>query len=127
MTPVPEVSQPDSARLMAAAALDALHAALRADGYRVIGPVVADGAISLGELESTADLPFGWGVSLQPGGYRLRRRDDAAAFGHSAGPQSWKQYLHPPREQLWSASMTRAEAQAPPADPRGATGEGGQR
>jgi ferredoxin len=116
MTPVPEVSQPDSARLMAAAALDALHAALRAAGYRVIGPVVADGAISLGELESAADLPFGWGVSLQPGGYRLRRRDDTAAFGHSAGPQSWKQYLHPPREQLWSASMTSAGLQIDAAD-----------
>ena len=24
-------------------------------------------------------------------------------FGHSAGPQSWKQFLHPPRQRLWSA------------------------
>ena len=24
---------------------------------------------------------------------------------HSAGPQSWKQILHPPREQLWSSDM----------------------
>jgi hypothetical protein len=27
----------------------------------------------------------------------------AAAFGHSAGPQSWKQFLHPPREKVWTA------------------------
>ena len=31
-----------------------------------------------------------------PGRYRLRRRADEAVFGHSAGSQSWKQFLHPP-------------------------------
>ena len=72
-------------------------------GYRVIGPRVRAGAISLAELESAAELPFGWGVTLSPGGYRLRERDDQAAFGHSAGPGSWKEFLHPPRERLWSA------------------------
>jgi hypothetical protein len=35
-------------------------------------------------------------VSLEPGGYWIRQRDDNAAFGHSAGAQSWKQFLHPP-------------------------------
>lgn len=91
------------ARLLEAADLDRLHGALRDAGYRVIGPTVRDGAIVLAELGSAADLPFGWGVSLEPGGYRIRPRDDTAAFGHSAGPQSWKQFLHPPREKLWSA------------------------
>jgi len=91
---------------MAAAGLDQLHGYLTAAGYRVIGPRVADGAICLGELESARDLPFGWGVSLSPGGYRLRQRDDNAAFGHSAGPGSWKEFLHPPRERLWSARRT---------------------
>ena len=36
-----------------------------------------------------------------PGRYRLRRRADEAVFGHSAGSQSWKQFLHPPRRKLW--------------------------
>ncbi len=93
---------PDGALLMEAADLDRLHAALQGAGYRVIGPTVRDGAIILGELGSAGDLPFGWGVSLAPGGYRVRQRDDSAAFGHSAGPQSWKQFLHPPREKVWS-------------------------
>jgi hypothetical protein len=66
-----------------------------ADGYYVIGPAVQDGAIVLRDLTSAAELPFGWGVELGPGGYRLRRRDDDAAFGHVAGPQSWKRFLHP--------------------------------
>jgi len=91
--------------LMEASGLASLHTALRGAGYRVIGPTVRDGAIVLDELESAGDLPFGWGVRLAPGGYRLRQRDDNAAFGHSAGPQSWKQFLHPPREKLWSADM----------------------
>ncbi len=87
-----------------AAGLEDLHRALVSAGYQVIGPRVTGDAITLGELTSASELPFGWGVSLSPGGYRLRKRDDAAAFGHSAGPGSWKQFLHPPREQLWSAT-----------------------
>jgi ferredoxin len=96
-------NSPPASRLIGKDGLDELYRALAAEGYRVIGPAVQDGAITLRELSGTAELPFGWGVSLAPGGYRLRRRDDEAAFGHSAGPQSWKRFLHPPRERLWSA------------------------
>jgi sulfhydrogenase subunit beta (sulfur reductase) len=93
-------------RLIGVEGLSALCRALVAEGYRVIGPAVQDGTIVLRELSSAAELPFGWGVRLEPGGYRLRRRDDQAAFGHAAGPQSWKRFLHPPRERLWSAART---------------------
>src|SRR5439155_21548631 len=55
--------------------LEPLVRALRDDGYRVVGPTVRDGAIVLAELASADDLPYGWGVALAPGGYRLRRRD----------------------------------------------------
>ena len=93
-------------RLIDSRGLADLYDALVDEGYHVIGPTVQDGAIVLRELSSAAELPFGWGVRLEPGGYRLRRRDDTAAFGHSAGPQSWKRFLHPPRERLWSATRT---------------------
>jgi hypothetical protein len=83
--------------------LEPLVADLRARGYTVVGPTLSAGAIVLAELESAADLPAGWGVDTGPGSYRLRRRADRAAFGHSAGPQAWKRFLHPPREPLWSA------------------------
>jgi ferredoxin len=83
-------------------ALGRLLHALAEAGYRVYGPIARDGAIVLSELRSADDLPYGWGVRLEPGGYRLRQRSDRAAFGHSAGPQSWKQFLHPARELLWS-------------------------
>ena len=83
--------------------LPALFDALRGRGYTVVGPTVRDGAIVVAELASVAELPFGWGVETEAGRYRLRERSDTAAFGHSAGPQSWKSVLHPPRARLWSA------------------------
>jgi ferredoxin len=87
-------------------------------GYRVVGPTLRDNAIVLAELESASDLPRGWGVDVGPGHYRVRRRDDDAAFGHSAGPQSWKQFLHPPRQRLWAGtrdmtSQTQPEDEIP--------------
>ncbi|MEI5525582.1 4Fe-4S dicluster domain-containing protein [Streptomyces brasiliscabiei] len=86
--------------------LDALVSVLVADGRTVVGPTVRDGAIVLAELGSAAELPYGWGVELEAGRYRLVAREDGAAFAHSAGPQSWKNYLRPPREKLWSADRT---------------------
>ena len=86
------------------AGLQRLVEELHARGYRVIGPTRRDSAIVLSELSSADDLPWGWGVDVAPGSYRLRSRADEAAFGHSAGPQSWKQFLHPPRQLLWSSA-----------------------
>jgi ferredoxin len=97
---------PEDAVLLDAEALPRLVSELRERGYTVVGPTVRDGAIMLSELESAADLPYGWGVETEAGRYRLRRRDDTAAFAHSAGPQSLKDILHPPRARLWSADLT---------------------
>jgi sulfhydrogenase subunit alpha len=83
--------------------LEALVAALLAQGRTVVGPTVRDGAVVLAELTSAAQLPYGWGVTADAGRYRLVRRADGAAFAHSAGPQSWKNFLHPAHERLWSA------------------------
>ncbi|WP_156685567.1 4Fe-4S dicluster domain-containing protein [Mycobacterium sp. Marseille-P9652] len=94
---------PDVA-LCDAGALHRLVEVLIERGYRVVGPTLRDNAIVLDELESASDLPRGWGVDVAPGHYRLRRRDDDAAFGHSSGPQSFKQFLHPPRRRLWSGN-----------------------
>jgi ferredoxin len=98
--------------------LDRLVDALLADGYQVIGPTVRDSAIVLAELDSAAQLPAGWGVDTGPGHYRLRQRPDAAVFSHSAGPGSWKQFLHPPRRQLWSAGPDGEFRPTAPAAPR---------
>ncbi|MFI1163466.1 4Fe-4S dicluster domain-containing protein [Streptomyces sp. NPDC020801] len=86
--------------------LDALIKALGAQGRTVVGPTVRDGAVVLAELTSADELPFGWGTEVEAGRYRLVRRADGAAFAHSAGPQSWKTFLHPQREKLWSVDRT---------------------
>jgi ferredoxin len=85
------------------ATLEHLVRRLRSDGYVVVGPIMRDGAIVLAEIENASDLPHGWGVTTAPGIYRITRRDDRAAFAHSAGPQAWKRFLHPPRERLAAA------------------------
>lgn len=101
--------------------LEPLFEALHADGRTVVGPTVRDGAIVLAELATPADLPAGWGVTLDGGTYRLHRRGDLLRFAHSAGPQSWKQFLHPPRDRMWTATRTGTGvdfAEEPPAAPR---------
>ena len=89
--------------VIGADALPTLFSVLQERGYTVVGPTVRDDAIVLSELDSAAELPYGWGVDTEAGRYRLRRRSDTAAFGHSAGSQSWKNFLHPPRAKMWSA------------------------
>lgn len=106
----------DAAAMIDRAGLDGLIEVLRTDGFRVIGPTVRDDAIVLAEIESGAQLPAGWGVDSAPGRYRLRRRADAAVFGHSAGAQSWKQFLHPPRQTLWTGDG-RAQFTEPAEEP----------
>jgi len=99
--------------------LEVLVRVLRDDGYTVVGPSVRDGAIGLVELERAAELPSGWGVEADAGRYRLVRRDDEAAFANSAGPQSWKSFLHPAHERLttseWDETGMVFHAEAKPA------------
>src|SRR6266508_5965585 len=103
MAPQAERSVPARrSAVVSASALIRLVDVLRERGHTVIGPTVRDGAIVLAELGSADELPYGWGVTLEAGSYRLRLRTDGLAFGHSAGPQSWKNFLHPPRARLWS-------------------------
>ena len=75
--------------------LDRLLDAIRRRGFRLVGPVLKDGAIIYGDISSAADLPAGWTDEQDAGTYRVRRRDDQALFGYNVGPQSWKKYLFP--------------------------------
>ena len=84
--------------------LQDLIAGLRAAGFRVIGPTIRATAITLGDVATVDDLPAGWTDEQQGGRYRLKRRDDRALFGYASGPQSWKQFLFPPRSLLWRST-----------------------
>ncbi|CAJ0780233.1 4Fe-4S dicluster domain-containing protein [Ralstonia chuxiongensis] len=83
--------------------LQALIDGLRRRQYRVLGPTVRDGAIVYDDIVGVQDLPSGWTDRQDPGRYRLERREDDALFAFAVGPQSWKRFLHPPVERIFSA------------------------
>lgn len=85
-----------------------LFVALQEKGYTLLAPTVRDQAIVYDEVESVEELPIGWTDEQDNGRYRLKRRPDAAVFGYVVGPQSWKKFLHVPRQKLWHASQTEA-------------------
>ncbi len=100
-------------------ALDTLVEALKARGFRVLGPTVRDGAIVYDDLDSAGELPIGWTDEQEPGRYRLERRDDEARFGYAVGPHSWKQFLFPARIRLWHGRRSEDggfEVEEPPAE-----------
>ena len=81
--------------------LGRLLTALKTAGYAVVGPTVRERAIVYDKIDTVDDLPAGWTDRQEGGRYELARRSDAALFGYAVGPQSWKQYLHPPVLTLW--------------------------
>ena len=111
----------DDALVIDRGGVDALLAALTGEGYTLLGPKVADGAIVYDELHDSGDLPVGWTDEQAPGHYRLRRRDDDALFGYAVGPHSWKRVQLPPEVRLWRARRdpdgVLTHVEEPPADP----------
>ncbi len=95
--------KPADSVVIEASDANALLDVLRQQGYTLIGPTVRDGAIVLGEIERTSDLPVGWGDEQDGGHYRLKKRSDGTLFGYATGPHSWKRYLHPPTLVRWRA------------------------
>jgi sulfhydrogenase subunit beta (sulfur reductase) len=85
-------------------AFPAFLRALEESGYEVVGPTVRDGAIVYDRLRSVDDLPIGWTDRQDGGKYRLERRRDLALFGYNVGPFTWKKFLFPSRERLWTAT-----------------------
>ncbi|HZT70795.1 MAG TPA: 4Fe-4S dicluster domain-containing protein [Terriglobia bacterium] len=81
--------------------LQKLFDTLTANGYRIIGPRIHDGAIIYDNLLSAEELPAGWTDEQDGGRYRLKKRGDGALFGYNVGPHSWKQFLFPPRSRLF--------------------------
>ncbi len=76
---------------------------LQNEGYKVLGPKIQNDVIILDTLTSSKDLPIGWMDEQSPGHYRLKKREDGALFGYNLGPHSWKQFLFPAKEKLFTA------------------------
>lgn len=92
--------------LLARGEFPALLRSIQAAGYAIVGPTVRDSAIVYGPITQESDLPIGWTDRQEAGSYRIERRADAALFGYTVGPHSWKKYLFPSRERLWTARRT---------------------
>ena len=83
--------------------LSRLFEALKERGYHLVGPTVREGAIVYDQIETVDGLPAGWTDQQEGGTYRLKKRGDAALFGYAVGPHSWKKFLFPPRQRIFSA------------------------
>lgn len=71
------------------------------------GPVVLDGTIRYGRIRSIDDLPQGWTDSQAPGEYRASHAlGNDELFGFAVGPDSLKQFFHPPTETVFRAERT---------------------
>ena len=82
-------------------ALDDLIQALRRRGYSVLGPRMVDGAISLGPIESAAQLPQGLSDQQDGGSYRVVEGDPELVFQYVVGPDGPKRYLFPANLRLF--------------------------
>jgi ferredoxin len=77
--------------------------ALRQKGYQVTGPMIRDGAIVLGSIESSSRMPRGVRDHQEPGRYRLEQTGDGTWFSYTLGPDSWKKLFFPPEKLLWKS------------------------
>ena len=82
--------------------LEALLTSLKANGRRLVGPTIRDGAIVFDDIDGVSDLPAGWTQEQEAGIYRITRRDDSALFGYVVGPESLKKFLFVPRLRVLS-------------------------
>jgi ferredoxin len=80
--------------------------ALKARGFRCVGPQVRDGAIIYDDLDCAAQLPAGAQVEQAPGAYRLAAGATPRQFAWANGPQALKPFLFAPRELLWRAQRS---------------------
>jgi ferredoxin len=78
--------------------------ALERSGYRSIGPVLRDGAITYTDITSVKELPAGVMMQTQPGSVRATVTQLPRYFSWANGPQALKPLLFSPRETLWQVS-----------------------
>ena len=120
---------PERARLEIAAtvvlqktALDLLLHDIRDAGFALVGPQVRGDGIAYADLEGAAQLPRGWTTEQAPGSFRLTRGSHDRFFDFIPGSQSWKQFLFPPRVELFTSRRANGhwvlEHQQPESEPR---------
>jgi ferredoxin len=86
--------------VLAASDLPALLDLLAHRGYTTVGPVLRDGAVTFGPLDTVGDLAAGFATEAAPGRYRTVERGDGALFAATTAPHSLKGLFFPPEETL---------------------------
>ena len=85
-------------------AFDSILANLRKLGYETVGPRIRESAVVYAPIDGLADLPKGYLSEQEAGTYRLVKADHQNYFDITPGAQSWKQFLFPPRTELFKLS-----------------------
>jgi sulfhydrogenase subunit beta (sulfur reductase) len=85
----------EAARFLPRRVLDQLFGALTADGRRIVGPTIAEGAVVYDELREAASLPHGATADTAPGAYRLRATGSQRTFDYGIPVTAWKRFTHP--------------------------------
>jgi sulfhydrogenase subunit beta (sulfur reductase) len=96
---------------------DQLLLRLKAQGFETIGPRVQDNNLVYAPIESLQDLPKGFVSEQEAGHFRLTKTGHGRYFDYIPGAHSWKQFLFPPRVELfklhkndnWSMETPQAE------------------
>jgi ferredoxin len=83
--------------------LNLLISSLQASGYQTVGPRVRDNAITYAPIDTLEDLPRGYVSEQERGHYRIIPGKHERYFDVAPGPDSWKQFLFPPRSRLFEA------------------------
>jgi sulfhydrogenase subunit beta (sulfur reductase) len=94
---------PNCASFLPRTRLQDLVDALKARGFRCVGPQVCEGAVVYEDLDRADQLPAGVSVEQAPGAYRTARGASPRQFAWANGPQAFKPYLFAPREVMWRA------------------------
>ncbi len=81
-------------------ALQHLLDVLAARGFETLGPVLADGSLSLEPVRSASQLPAGWRDVQEPGRYRLEATGSERVFDVLHGHGGLKRLTFAPREEL---------------------------
>jgi ferredoxin len=76
-------------------------AALSSAGYTLVGPQIRDHTIVYDRLDGAEQLPLGCVTEQSPGRFRLHRSAGSRLFDFIPGAASWKQFLFPPRQDLF--------------------------
>lgn len=98
-----------SAYIISKEQLDELLQKLQAVGYQLIGPTIYDKAIVYDKIHGIADLPIGWTDQQNKGSYRIVEKQEPTLFAYNVGPYTWKKFLFPPVQSLFTADKTTAD------------------